>query len=139
MVFNPLEPSSLVAALGPPLRAAAKAEGAPDAYARGQLLSGTSIVRLLAAELEGRDELLEWLRAELDTAMAGGVSEAVAVARRQIEAAPGTAALGEALAVLLATLRESGEDAATQARVRAVLRRLTERELEVLAAPRSRA
>ncbi len=64
-MFNSLRTDQLIAGIGATARTAAGATGAPDDYARGQLLSAYSVSRLLAAEVSGEAALLAWLRAEL--------------------------------------------------------------------------
>jgi hypothetical protein len=127
-VFNSLRTDQLIAGIGATARTAAGATGAPDDYARGQLLSAYSVSRLLAAEVSGEAALLAWLRAELLDALG---DRPVAT---EIEAAPDAIAIGGVLVDLLAELRESGEDPDLRTRIHAILREMAGRELAVLAA-----
>jgi hypothetical protein len=127
-VFNSLRTDQLIAGIGATARTAAGATGAPDDYARGQLLSAYSVSRLLAAEVSGEAALLAWLRSELLDALGDNP------AATKIEAAPDAIAIGGVLVDLLAELRESGEDPELRTRIHAILREMAGRELAVLAA-----
>jgi hypothetical protein len=127
-VFNSLRTDQLIAGIGATARTAAGATGAPDDYARGQLLSAYSVSRLLAAEVSGEAALLAWLRSELLDALG---DRPVAT---KIEAAPDAIDIGGILVDLLAELRESGEDPELRTRIHAILREMAGRELAVLAA-----
>jgi hypothetical protein len=127
-VFNSLRTDQLIAGIGATARTAAGATGAPDDYARGQLLSAYSVSRLLAAEVSGEAALLAWLRSELLDALGDNP------AATKIEAAPDAIAIGGILVDLLAELRESGEDPELRTRIHAILREMAGRELAVLAA-----
>ncbi|MCW2981513.1 MAG: hypothetical protein JWO14_3240 [Solirubrobacterales bacterium] len=126
-MFNSLRTDQLIAGIGATARTAAGATGAPDDYARGQLLSAYSVSRLLAAEVSGEAALLAWLRSELLDAVGG---RPVAT---KIEAAPDATRIGGILVDLLAELRESGEDPELRTRIHAILREMAGRELAVLA------
>jgi hypothetical protein len=127
-VFNSLRTDQLIAGIGATARTAAGATGAPDDYARGQLLSAYSVSRLLAAEVSGEAALLAWLRSELLDALGDNP------AATKIEAAPDGIAIGGILVDLLAELRESGEDPELRTRIHAILREMAGRELAALAA-----
>jgi hypothetical protein len=127
-VFNSLRTDQLIAGIGATARTAAGATGAPDDYARGQLLSAYSVSRLLAAEVSGEAALLAWLRSELLDAL--GYNPVAT----KIEAAPDALGIGGILVDLLAELRESGEDPELRTRIHAILREMAGRELAVLAA-----
>jgi hypothetical protein len=127
-VFNSLRTDQLIAGIGATARTAAGATGAPDDYARGQLLSAYSVSRLLAAEVSGEAALLAWLRSELLDALG---DRPVAT---KIEAAPDAIDIGGILVDLLAELRESGEDPELRTRIHAILREMAGRELAALAA-----
>jgi hypothetical protein len=126
-VFNSLRTDQLIAGIGATARTAASATGAPDDYARGQLLSAYSVSRLLAAEVSGEAALLAWLRSELLDALGEGP------VATKIEAAPDAIEIGGILVDLLAELRESGEDPELRTRIHAILREMAGRELAVLA------
>ena len=127
-MFNSLRTDQLIAGIGATARTAAGATGAPDDYARGQLLSAYSVSRLLAAEVSGEAALLAWLRSELLDALGDNP------AATKIEDAPDAIAIGGVLVDLLAELRESGEDPELRTRIHAILREMAGRELAVLAA-----
>jgi hypothetical protein len=127
-VFNSLRTDQLIAGIGATARTAAGATGAPDDYARGQLLSAYSVSRLLAAEVSGEAALLAWLRSELLDALGDRP------AATKIEAAPDALGIGGVLVDLLAELRKSGEDPELRTRIHAILREMAGRELAVLAA-----
>jgi hypothetical protein len=126
-VFNSLRTDQLIAGIGATARTAAGATGAPDDYARGQLLSAYSVSRLLAAEVSGEAALLAWLRLELLDALGDRP------AATKIEDAPDALGIGGILVDLLAELRESGEDPELRTRIHAILREMAGRELAVLA------
>ncbi|HEY0277234.1 MAG TPA: hypothetical protein VGC32_03090 [Solirubrobacterales bacterium] len=148
-MFNSLRTDQLIAGIGVTARTAAGATGAPDDYARGQLLSAYSVSRLLAAEVSGEAALLAWLRAELLDALATAPDDpAAATAATQIEAATDGNEIGGALVDLLADLRSrvrsspdylresanarGGDELRT--RIHAILREMASRELAALAA-----
>ena len=115
-MFNALRTEQLIAGIGATARTAAGAEGAPDDYARGQLLSAYSVSRLLAAEVSAEAALLAWLRGELLTALADAGE------------------IGAALVDLLAELRTRDEESALRTRIHSILREMAQRELTALAA-----
>jgi hypothetical protein len=127
-VFNSLRTDQLIAGIGATARTAAGATGAPDDYARGQLLSAYSVSRLLAAEVSGEAALLAWLRSELLDALGDNP------AASKIEEAADGIEIGGILVDLLAELRESGEDPELRTRIHAILREMAGRELAALAA-----
>ena len=134
-MFNSLRTDQLIAGIGATARAAAGATGAPDEYARGQLLSAYSVSRLLAAEVRAEAALFAWLREELLAALAeAGEDPAAAAAAARIEAAGDALAIGEALVDLLAELRGRDPEPALRPRLQAILREMAERELVALAA-----
>ncbi|HJZ38139.1 MAG TPA: hypothetical protein VJ204_17850 [Solirubrobacterales bacterium] len=127
-MFNSLRTDQLIAGIGATARTAAGATGAPDDYARGQLLSAYSVSRLLAAEVSGEAALLAWLRSELLDVLDGKP------AAMKIEAAQDGIKVGGILVDLLAELRQSGEDPELRTRIHAILREMAGRELAALAA-----
>jgi hypothetical protein len=134
-VFNALRTEQLIAGIGATARSAAGADGAPDDYARGQLLSAYSVSRLLAAEVSAEAALLAWLRGELLAALAdAGEDPAAADAASRIEAAGDAIEVGGALVDLLAELRARGEDSGLRTRIHSILREMAQRELTALAA-----
>jgi hypothetical protein len=134
-VFNSLRTDQLIAGIGATARTAAGATGAPDDYARGQLLSAYSVSRLLAAEVSGEAALLAWLRSELLDALATAPDDpAAAAAATRIEDATDGNEIGGALVDLLADLRARDEEPELRTRIHAILREMAERELAALAA-----
>jgi hypothetical protein len=147
-VFNSLRTDQLIAGIGATARTAAGATGAPDDYARGQLLSAYSVSRLLAAEVSGEAALLAWLRGDLLDALATAPDDPVAAAAAtRIEAATDGNEIGGALVDLLAELRSrdasvrsnpriarsSANAQGLRGRIHAILREMAGRELAVLA------
>lgn len=127
-MFNPLTPSDLVGQMSRLLRDAARAPVAPDPYQSAQLLAGYSIGKYLAAELAEGERLRSWLgdalAGELERA---GLPEAADGARHAVDAAE----LGERTAALLEDPRLNPE---LRARLRGLLREMSEREVATLAA-----
>lgn len=120
--------AEVVRAVGGVLEASA-AGGAEDGYRRGQVLSAFSICRNLAAEVQGRRELGEWL-AEASAPIFAAHGEAALDPARPEDAGP-------RLATLMAELRAVDDaDWAHQAlrELRAVLHQLCDREIAILAA-----
>ena len=147
-MFNSLRTDQLIAGIGATARTAAGATGAPDDYARGQLLSAYSVSRLLAAEVSGEAALLAWLRGELLDALATAPDDpAATAAATRIEAATDGNEIGGALVDLLADLRTrvrtspriaresaNAPDPELRTRIHAILREMASRELAALAA-----
>jgi hypothetical protein len=149
-MFNALRTEQLIAGIGATARAAATADGPPDEYARGQLLSAYSVSRLLAAEVSAETALLAWLRAELLAALAEHPDDAAAnAAAPRIETAADAGEIGAALVDLLADLRtrppervrsspdyvrQSANAPSLRARIHSILREMADRELAALAA-----
>jgi uncharacterized protein YPO0396 len=134
-VFNSLRTDQLIAGIGATARTAAGATGAPDDYARGQLLSAYSVSRLLAAEVSGEAALLARLRGELLDALATAPDDpAAAAAATRIEAATDGNEIGGALVDLLADLRARDEVPELRTKIHAILREMAGRELAALAA-----
>jgi hypothetical protein len=132
-MFNALRTEELIAGMGATMRAAAAAGGPVDDYARGQLLSASSISRLLAAEVRAEPDLLAWLRSELLAAIAAS-DEDTGDAAEGIEAAPDGAAIGAVLVDLLAELRARSPEPELRRRLHSILREMSARELLALAA-----
>jgi hypothetical protein len=142
-MFNPLTPSEVVTAIGVTLRAAARSEDPSDEFSRDQLMSAYSATRHLAVELERyrpefarfTDAVAARLQAAAAADGAGGLAEPLTAGAARIDAEPTTAAVGAALAELLAQLDEDGSAAALAVRgeLHALLRELADREVELLA------
>ena len=131
-MFNPMEPHELILGVGRVLRAAADG-GQDDEYRRSQLLSAYSVARHLAAEEAAATELLAWLSAALDEALAGDERPLVRTARDAVAAATDGRMVGVALTPLLAGLGTGREDAALRGRVHRVLAEMADREVAALA------
>jgi hypothetical protein len=118
--------AEVVRAVGGVLEASA-AGGAEDGYRRGQVLSAFSICRNLAAEVEGRRELGEWL-AEASAPIFAGRGEPALDPARPEEAGP-------RLATLMSELRAADDEPSRQAlgELRGVLHELCDREIAILA------
>jgi hypothetical protein len=135
-VFNPLAPSEMVIAVGRVLKEEADAEGERDGYRRGQLLSGYSVARHLAAEQAGAAELRGWFRARVANALEEGDGERFGVRAARLRSSDDAAEIGDLLCGVLADLRAGGEtDADTRRRIQAICRELTDREIAVLSDP----
>jgi hypothetical protein len=129
-VFNALTSEELLVGVGRVLRMAAGATGPLEDYQRSQILSAYSVTRLLAAETATSDELLLWLRSELDAVFDDDPRELLLEARAQVKAARSGTEVGDALVDLLAGLpREDPR----RAGVHRVLRELIDREVAALA------
>jgi hypothetical protein len=133
-MFNSMRPDQLIVAIGRVLREAADADGALDDYRRGQLLSAFSISRYLAAEQAAGPALLASSRADLLATLDGGTVDPTA--RQAVADAGDVPAFGEAVADLLAALRESPSPEAARLRGEAhvVLAAMIDREVDALAA-----
>lgn len=136
-MFNPMTPADVVRAVGQAARAAARGQDADSDFARGQLLSAYSISRHLAVEIESYGPELRAFAADV----AGwtrdfGESDPIGALGTQVERAKGVSELGVATCLLLERLRVSDSEAAADLRdrVRARLRRLADREVDLLAA-----
>lgn len=130
-MFNALTSEELLVGVGRVLRMTAAASGPLEDYQRSQILSAYSVTRLLAAESAGEVELLAWLRASLEGALAGDdASPEVVGARERIATALTGVAIGEALADLLAALPR---DDRRRPPLHRVLREMTDRELAAMA------
>jgi hypothetical protein len=136
LMFNQMTPADVVAAIGQAARAAARDDGASSEFARGQLLSAYSTSRHLSVELASYEAELQSFASDVgrwarDFDEAGPIAALAAV----VEDAPDAQALGDATCVLLERLRADGSEAANdlRARIHARLRRLADREVELLA------
>jgi hypothetical protein len=119
--------AEVVRAVGGVLEASA-AGGSDDGYRRGQVLSAFSVCRHLAAEEQGRRDLMEWLEAASAPILARRGEVPLAAARPE-EAGP-------RLAALMAELRAADDEASRQAlrELRQILHELCDREIAILAA-----
>jgi hypothetical protein len=127
LVFNPMSASEVIQAVGGVLKSAAGQDG-EDAYRRGQLLSAYSVCRHLAAEESARPELRSWFEDELEPILAARGEEWPRGAE--------PTEVGERLSTLMAALRAAGdaESRQTATALRGVLRDLSDREIDALAA-----
>jgi hypothetical protein len=126
-MFNPMSTAEVVRAVGAVLEASAGG-GSDDGYRRGQVLSAFSVCRHLAAEEQGRRDLMEWLEAASAPILVRR-GEAQLSAARPEEA-------GARLASLMAELREADDEGSRTAlrELRHLLREICDREIAILAA-----
>jgi hypothetical protein len=139
-VFNSLTPAEVVTAIGLAARRAARSEAPSGDFERDQLMSAYSATRHLAGELAGYGPEWERFRAavaeRLSAAAAGeDLGRRLRAGAVAVEREEGTAAVGAALAELLADLRSSDDPAAAGVRadIRGLLRELAAREVDLLA------
>jgi hypothetical protein len=130
-MFNALTSVQLLGAIGETIRATTALDTLPE-YQRSQLASAYSVVRLLASEEAAAAALVAWTRGALTEALAGDGRAAARTADEAVRAAGDGRAIGTAVSRLLADLPL--EDAA-RARVRSVLREMTDREVLALGTP----
>jgi len=126
-VFNPMEPHELMLAVGRVLRAAARRDAVDHEFQRSQMLSAYSVARHLAAEQAAAPDLLDWLKAQLDDALAEHHQT-----RARVAAARSGPEIGAALQDLLDTLPPGA--GAERARLHRILAELADREVAALAA-----
>ncbi len=123
-MFNHLTPAEVVSAIGQAARDAARGDGVTSAYARGQLLSAYSSARHVTVEIDAYPAELRAFAADLAAVVESPAPE--------LAAASGAAQLGALTCDALAQLRADGDDAAVR-RIHERLRRLADREVELLA------
>lgn len=126
-VFNPLSAGELVSALGVPLRETAGREGTNSPFERAQLFAGSTVAKYLTAELEHGAEVVAWLSDALAVELerAGIVEPAAqALMSRNIHD------LAEVFGALFAD--RDDRVVALRPRLHALLRELSDREMEVL-------
>jgi hypothetical protein len=139
-MFNPLTPAQVVAAIGAAAREAARSEKPRDAFARGQLLSAYSGSRHLAVELDGYDPEVRAFAAAVSamTRVAAGAlpeGDGLVELADQLDATRDPHLIACLVCELLDDVREDRSPAATalRASVRESLRRLADREVDLLA------
>jgi hypothetical protein len=136
-LFNQMTPSDIVGAIGITARDAARSDDPAGDFARDQLLSAYSATRHLAVELSSYEPELSRFR----TAAASRIRAAAAddpdlePVAGELEADDDVAVLGAALADLLKRLRDDETPSAARLRseLRALLRELADREVDLLA------
>jgi hypothetical protein len=121
-----MEPHELILAVGRVLRAAARPDATDHEFQRSQMLSAYSVARHLAAEQASAADLLDWLKGELEPALAEHPET-----RARVAAARGGPEIGAALQDLLDALPRAGEE---RARLHRILAELADREVAILAA-----
>jgi hypothetical protein len=138
-VFSPLTPSEVVAAIGRAAREAASGSGPTSEFSRGQLMSAFSASRHLSVELACFPDELRGFTEQLapalrDTAELDAHRQLVALAG-ELERASDAARIGDLVSEALALVRTDGAPTAgvLRRRIRAALRALSEREVELLA------
>jgi hypothetical protein len=139
-VFNPLTPAQVVAAIGTTAREIARSDVELSDYARGQLLSAYSSSRHITVEIDRYDDEIRAFASDVGewTLAAAGrltVPEAAIAIGSELEGTSNARDTGDLVSDLLEHLRSDSSAAATQlrAQIRSRLRRLAEREVELLA------
>lgn len=137
-MFNPLTPAEVVAAVGSTARGIARGEETLSEYARGQLLSAYSCTRHIGVEIDRFDaeirlfatDVCGWTRGAAP-AIRLDVGPICAALQRTSDAR----AAGDLVSELLEGLRSDDSAVATElrCRIRSRLRRIAEREVELLA------
>lgn len=132
-MFNQLTAAEVVSAVGRAARGAARDGESGGDYARGQLLSAYSSSRHVAVEIEFFEPELRAFAARLAEA-ATALPDGGQLAAR-LESAHGAGEASEATCMLLDRLRGDDSPLARDLHrsVRAALRRLADREVELLA------
>lgn len=138
-MFNQLTAAEVVGAIGVTMRGAARSEGDLSEFERDQLMSAYSATRHLAVELETYPAELDRFRAAVADLLADPPGAWRAAERAdlidRLSATGDVAGLGGLMSDLLATLRGDDSEPARvlRMRLRALLRRLADREVELLA------
>jgi len=137
-MFNQLTAAEVVSAIGVTLRGAARSEQAASDFERDQLMSAYSATRHLAVELDAYPAELERFTtsvAELLVSADRPDSGALGADIARLGETGDTPALGAVIADLLTSLRADSSEAALllSARLRALLRRLADCEVDLLA------
>jgi hypothetical protein len=137
-MFNQLTAAEVVGAIGVTLRGAARSEQAASDFERDQLMSAYSATRHLAVELDAYPaELKRFTTAATELLVSADRQDSGAVGAEiaRLGETGDTAALGAVIADLLTSLRVDSSEAASllSARLRALLRGLADREVDLLA------
>jgi hypothetical protein len=135
-VFNQLTPAEVVTAIGRTARESARGTERSSDYARGQLMSAYSISRHLAVEIDVYAPELNAFAADVAAWAADfGPSDPIGAVAEQLRSARDASEIADALCLLLERLRADGSEPAAQlrTRVRGRLRRLADREVDLLA------
>jgi hypothetical protein len=127
-VFNHLTPAEVVNALGRAARDAARTDGVSSAYARGQLLSAYSSARHVTVEMDAYPAELRAFAADVAAAVEPHAPDLAAGLGEE----GGAAQVAALTCAALERLRTDGDDAAVR-RIQERLRRLADREVELLA------
>ena len=127
-MFNHLTPAEVVTAIGRAARDAARGDGATSAYARGQLLSAYSSARHVTVEIDAYPSELRAFSADVAAVVEPHAPGLAAGLARE----GGAARVAELTCEALERLRTGGDDAAVR-RIQERLRRLADREVELLA------
>lgn len=139
-MFNPLTPAEVVTAIGRTARDAARSDEPASEFSRGQLMSAYSASRHLAVELGSFEPELRQFAGAVAAAMRSRAAElddagSFQVLASQLDVSSDPHAIGDAICELLSALRRDGRPDAAELRseVHALLRRLADREVEILA------
>jgi hypothetical protein len=127
-VFNHLTPADVVTAIGRAARDAARGDGVTSAYARGQLLSAYSSARHVRVEIDAYPAELRAFAADV----AAAVEPRAPGLAAELTGDAGAARVAALTCEALERLRAHGDDAAVR-RIQERLRRLADREVELLA------
>jgi ATP-dependent exoDNAse (exonuclease V) beta subunit len=127
-MFNQLTPAYVVASIGKLLRAAARADGTGSEFERDQLMSAYSASRHLAVELASYDAEMRKFTETLQAIAPPSFAD-------RIGADPDPRDVGTVVSELLESLRADASPDAARLRgeVHALLRELSDREVELLA------
>jgi hypothetical protein len=134
-----MTPSDMVSAVGRTAREAARSEAAASEFSRAQLMSAYSASRHLAVELAAFRSELELFGASMAAELraAPGVAGAadLSALASQLELTTDAQRAGDLMSRVLDGLRDdaSPESATLRARIHTLLRKLSEREVELLA------
>jgi hypothetical protein len=134
-----MSPSDVVTAVGRTARDAARSEADASEFARAQLMSAYSASRHLAVELAAFRPELEWFAGavvgELRAARGLATGAALSGLAGELESTMNAQRAGDLMSQILEALRDDGssESANLRARLHTLLRRLSEREVELLA------
>jgi hypothetical protein len=134
-----MTPSDIVSAVGRTAREAARSEAAASEFSRAQLMSAYSATRHLAVELAAFGAEIEWfaasVAAELRATRCVTSQPTLSGLASELEQSTDGQRAGELMSQVLDTLRDdaSSESATLRTRLHTLLRRLSEREVRLLA------
>lgn len=138
-MFSPMTPAEVVSAIGQTARGAARSEERASEFSRGQLMSAYSASRHLGVELVGYPDELRRFTEEVGGLLARAAElprdGRFAAAPDALLATSDAHEIGDIVSAWLDDLRgdPSPEAAAIRSGLQAALRRLADREVELLA------